>query len=179
MADAARLFVVRWDPLAGMVERPSGFATTNSGSADLEIVIYLPTWSLVRMATARHSTLAAVVGAMAGSAIVTASHDGDSLNAGRYPDPAARGEVPDLHSDPAAGSGLGAADMTALSIEWEPIGLDAITDLAPHAFGPVDLDRSAVELATVTAVHGVARPARAAGSASPAHSLKPRPRCAR
>ena len=61
--DAARLFVITWDPLAGMVERPSGFATTIGVSADLEIVIYLPTWSLVRMATARHSTLAAVMGA--------------------------------------------------------------------------------------------------------------------
>jgi hypothetical protein len=56
MADAARPFVITWDPLAGMVERPSGFATTNGGSADLEIVIYLPTWSLVRLATARHRT---------------------------------------------------------------------------------------------------------------------------
>ena len=63
MADAVRLFVITWDPLAGMVERPSGFATTNGGSADLEIVVYLPTWSLLRMATARNSTLAAVMGA--------------------------------------------------------------------------------------------------------------------
>jgi hypothetical protein len=115
MADAARLFVITWDPLAGMVERPSGFATTNGGSADLEIVIYLPTWSLVRMATARHSTLAAVMGAMAGSAIVTASHHEDTVNAGRYPDLAARGEVPDLLSDPEAGTALGAADITAMS----------------------------------------------------------------
>ena len=29
MADAVRLFVITWDPLAGMVQRPSGFATTN------------------------------------------------------------------------------------------------------------------------------------------------------
>ena len=90
---------------------------------------------------------------MAGSAIVTASHYEDAVNAGRYPDLAARGEVPDLLSDPAAGSALGAADITALSGEWEPIGLGAITDLVQHAFGPVDLDRSPVELATVTAVH--------------------------
>jgi hypothetical protein len=42
MAAAARLFIITWDPLAGMVERPGGFATTNGGSADLEIVVYLP-----------------------------------------------------------------------------------------------------------------------------------------
>ena len=34
MADAVRLFVITWDPLAGRVERPSGFATTNGGSVD-------------------------------------------------------------------------------------------------------------------------------------------------
>ena len=58
MADALRLFVITWDPLAGMVQRPSGFATTNGAGADLEIVVYLPTWSLVRMATARNGTVA-------------------------------------------------------------------------------------------------------------------------
>ena len=63
MADAARLFVITWDPLAGMVQRPSGFATTNGASADLEIVVYLPTWSLVRTATARNSTVAGVMAA--------------------------------------------------------------------------------------------------------------------
>ncbi len=33
------------------------------------------------------------------------------------------------------------------------MGLGAITDLVQHAFGPVDLDRSPVELATVAAIH--------------------------
>jgi hypothetical protein len=46
MADAVRLFVITWGPLAGMVHRPSGLATTNGAAADLEIVVYLPTWSL-------------------------------------------------------------------------------------------------------------------------------------
>jgi tetratricopeptide (TPR) repeat protein len=36
---------------------------------------------------------------------------------------------------------------------WEPMGLGAITDIVQHAFGPVDLDRSPVELAAVAAVH--------------------------
>jgi len=158
MADAVRLFVITWDPLAGMVHRPSGFATTNGAGADLEIVVYLPTWSLVPTATARNSTVAGVMAALAGSAVVTASRYENAVHAGRYPDLAARGEVPDLLSDPAAGSALGAADITALSIsgrraEWEPIGLGAITDLVQHAFGPVDLDRSPVELAAVTATH--------------------------
>src|SRR5918993_1862423 len=158
MADALRLFVITWDPLAGMVHRPSGFATTNGAGADLEIVVYLPTWSLVRTATARNSTVKGVMAALAGSAIATASRYENAVNAGRYPDLAARDEVPDLLSDPAAGSALGAADITALTIsgrraDWQPMGLGAITDLVQHAFGPVDLDRSPVELAAVAATH--------------------------
>jgi hypothetical protein len=146
MADAVRLFVITWDPLAGMVERPSGFATTNGGSADLEIVVYLPTWSLVDMATARNNTLAAVMGAMAGSAVVTASHHEDTAHAGRYPDLAARGEVPDLLSDPAAGSALGAADMhfdTALRMADESDDVAAAAEVL-HRLGK-DTQRSAGE----------------------------------
>ena len=75
------------------------------------------------------------------------------MNAGRYPHLAARSELPDLLSDPTASGALGAATITTVSVEWEPIGLGTITDLVQHAFGPVDLDRSPVELATVTAVH--------------------------
>src|SRR5690242_14434483 len=73
MADALRVFVITWDPLAGMVQRPSGFATTNGAAADLEIVVYLPTWSLLGAATARNGTVAGVMAALAGSAIVTTS----------------------------------------------------------------------------------------------------------
>src|SRR4029079_18816321 len=125
MADALRLFVSAWDPLSGMGHRLSGFATTNGAGADLEIVVYLPTWSLVRTATARNSTVAPVMAALVGSAIVTASRYENAVNAARYPDLAARGEVPDLLSDPAAGSALGAADITAPSVsgrqaEWAP-----------------------------------------------------------
>src|SRR4029079_19214705 len=69
------------------------------------------------------------------------------------PDLAARGEVPDLLSDPAAGSALGGAGITALSVGGDPIARGAITDLVQHASGPVDLDRSPVELAAVTPVH--------------------------
>ncbi|GAA5108885.1 hypothetical protein [Haloechinothrix salitolerans] len=152
MTDAVRLFIITWDPLGGVVDRTGGFATTNGGAADLEIVVYLPTWSLQRLAAERNSTLAAVLGAMAGSAVVTASHHEETVNSSRYPELAARGVVPGLLSDLAAGSALGAAQITAVSVEWEPIGLGAITDLVQHAFGPVDLDRSPVELAAGTDV---------------------------
>ena len=45
---------------------------------------------------------------------------------------------------------LGEAVITAETPSWDDIGLGAITDFVQQAFGPVDLDRSLVEL-TVTA----------------------------
>jgi hypothetical protein len=142
--------VITWNPLEPVVDPAGGLATTNGGSADLEIVVYLPTWSLTGLAAERDSTLAGVLGAMAGSAVVTASHHQETVNSRRYPDLAARGAVPKLVCDLAAGSALGAATLTAVSDGWEPIGLGAITDLAQSAFGPIDLDRSPVELTAPT-----------------------------
>ena len=46
MADALRLFVVAWDPLEWLAPRPEAVATTNAWP--LEIVIYVPVWSLAR-----------------------------------------------------------------------------------------------------------------------------------
>jgi tetratricopeptide (TPR) repeat protein len=57
--------------------------------------------------------------------------------------------VPDLLSgDP--GPALGEAVIVADSPSWDEIGLGAITDFVQQEFGPVELDRSLVEL-TVTA----------------------------
>lgn len=67
MARALRLFVITWDPLERHAPRPDGFATINGGQTDLELVVYTPVWSLVELATTRQSTIAAVLGAMAGS----------------------------------------------------------------------------------------------------------------
>jgi hypothetical protein len=40
-----------------------------------------------------------------------------------------------------------------VSAGWEDIGLGAITDVVQHTFGPVDLDRSPVELAAAAESH--------------------------
>lgn len=57
--------------MAEASEAMLGFATTNGGSADLEIVVYCPVWALVRSAATHNSTLAGVIGAWAGTAVVT------------------------------------------------------------------------------------------------------------
>ena len=48
---------------------------------------------------------------------------------------------------------MGTPTIGLVSPGWESIGLGAITDIAQHAFGPVDLDRSPVALAPVSQRH--------------------------
>jgi len=151
LADAVRLFVITWDPLEGIAPRPDGFATVNVDPDDLELVVYVPSWSLLELATERDSTIAAVMGTMAGSAVVTAAAHEQSVMSASYPRLVTEGVVPDLLSDVSAGAALGPADIRLVSPGWEDIGLGAITDIVQRAFGPVDLDRSPVELAATPA----------------------------
>jgi len=144
MAAALRLFVITWDPLELLGRRPAAFAAVNTDP--LELAVYLPCWSLTELAAEQQQTQAAALGALAGAAVMTASAHRDVVISGRYPDLARRGRVPDLVGDPTAGSALGQAGIQGVSPHWEDIGLGAITDIIQHAFGPVDLDRSPVEL---------------------------------
>ena len=176
MAEALRLFVVTWDPLEWLAPRPEAVATVSAWP--VEIVVYVPAWSLAEMATQRETTMAAVLAELGGRAVAAAAAHEDVVTAGRYAELAARGQVPGLLSgDPAPA--LGKAVITAEAPSWDDIGLGAVTDFVQEAFGPVDLDRSLVEL-TVTAAPGpAARPARAAGSSSPLTWPLPRSGCAR
>jgi len=150
MAAAVRVFVINWDPLEFQAPRPDGFAAVNAGSLGLEIALYLPCWRLAELATARHSTIAAVIGELAGSAIVTAAEHAEDVVAGRYPDLAVARTAPDLLADPEAGGALGMPRIQADPPSWDDIDLGAITDIVQHAFGHVDLDRSLVELAILS-----------------------------
>ena len=155
MAEALRLFVVTWDPLEWGAPRPEAVATANAWP--FEIVVYVPVWSLAEMAVRRETTMAAVLAGLGGRAITTAAAHEDAVTSGLYAALAARGVVPGLLSgDP--GPGLGEAVITAETPSWDAIGLGAITDFVQQAFGPVDLDRSLVEL-TVTAAPRLGCPA--------------------
>jgi hypothetical protein len=105
VADALRLFVITWDPLEGIAPRPDGFATVNAGPPSLELVIYVPCWLLVEARWG--GTVAGVLGAMAGSAVVTAAAHEPSVMSGRYPEQVIQGVAPDLLSDMSAGAALG------------------------------------------------------------------------
>ncbi len=156
--------------------RPAAFAAVNTDP--LELAVYLPGWSLAELAAEQGKTMAAALGAVPGAAVMTASAHRDVVISGRYPDLARRGRVPDLVGDPTAGSALGQAGIQGVSPHWEDIGLGAITDIIQHAFGPVDLDRSPVEL-TAAALGPAARPAPDSGSASRPSWPKPGTGCAR
>lgn len=148
MADGLRLFVVTWDPLEWLVPRPEAVATASAWP--LEIVVYVPVWSLTEMARRRETTIAAVLAGLGGRAIATAAAHEDTVTSGRYAELAARGDVPGLLSGKSTPA-LEDAVITAESAEWDDIGLGAITDFVQQAFGPVALDRSLVELSVTAA----------------------------
>lgn len=96
MADALRLFVVTWDPLGWLAPRPEAVATANAWP--LELVVYVPVWSLAGIARRKHTTMAAVLAGLGGSAITTAAAHEDAVTSGRYAELVAHGKVPDLLS---------------------------------------------------------------------------------
>lgn len=143
MAGALRLFVVAWDPLEWLAPRPEAVATASA--QPLELVVYVPVWSLACITRRQDKTIAPVLAGLGASAVTTAAAHEDAVMSGRYAELAAHGKVPDLLSvgpDPA----LSQAAIAAVSPQWEDIGLGAITDFVQQAFGPVDFDRSLVEL---------------------------------
>ena len=147
IARAVRVFVLTWDPLEVFGPRPAAFAAVNGGPGDLELAVYVPFWSLIDLAEQRSSTIAGVIGAVAGSVVATAGAHVAEVVSGSYPDLVLTGAAPDLCADLDVGAALGPAEIGLVSQEWEDIGLGAVTDIVQHAFGPVDLDRSPVELA--------------------------------
>lgn len=147
MAAALRAFVITWDPLEVLAPRPDALATANVDESELELVVYLPWWSLAQVAEDRSATLAEVLATVAGSAVMTAAEHEQSILSGHYPDLVQQGAVPDLLADLDPGTALGPAEIASTAGRWEDIGLGAITDVVQHAFGTVDLDRSPVELA--------------------------------
>ncbi len=152
MAKQLRVFVITWDPLERLAIRPEGFTTVNVDDYGAELVVYIPVWSLVEAARAQHTTVSAVLAGMAGSAVVTAAtRAADSaaeitMAARSGPGKGRGSNGADLLDNRPAGAALGTPTIDLVSPGWEDIGLGAITDIAQHAFGPVDLDRSPVTL---------------------------------
>ena len=146
MAEALRVFVVTWDPLEHHVPRPVAFATVNAGPPGLEVVVYIPAWVLMA-AAGLGERVSDLVGELGGSAVVVAAANEEAVVSGRYPALASEGSVPRLLDQRPAGAWPGTPEVTLVSEGWEPIGLGVISDAVQDALGPVDLDRSPIELA--------------------------------
>ena len=155
MAKQLRVFVITWDPLEQLATRPDGFATVNVDDHGSELVAYIPVWSLLEAARGQRATVSAVLAAMAGSAVVTAAARaagttaGATMAASSGTRPGRATNAGDLLDNRAAGAALGTPTIDLASPGWQDIGLGAITDIAQHTFGPVDLDRSPVTLPPV------------------------------
>lgn len=143
MADLLRVFVITWDPLELDGDRPSAFATANSD----EVCLYVTSWSLPELAERRGTDTTEVLGWLGGRVVATAAEHERDVIAGRYAQLVASGEKPDLLQDASEEAPFGrTAEIQVESEGWDPIGLGAITDIVQQAYGPVDLDRSLVEL---------------------------------
>src|SRR5580700_10907087 len=77
MAEALRLFVVTWDPLEWLAPRPEAVATASAWP--VEIVVYVPAWSLAEMATRRETTMATALAELGGRAITAAAAHEDVI----------------------------------------------------------------------------------------------------
>lgn len=154
VAALLRMFLITWDPLEHApvpVARSTGWATLNIEHSDIdandsrgELVVYLPVWAAADEALARGGTLASVITTVAGNAVTTVAVN-HLLAAVPSAVPVSL-ERQDLMTTAPEGQPLGTPQIRAVSPGWQEIGLGAITDIVQHAFGPVDLDRSAVEL---------------------------------
>lgn len=153
LAAALRLFVITRDPLDWLPDRGTAWATSNGDgdNGQLELPIYVTLDEVRRRLTVAHGDVAAALGPLCDTALLGAMRCQGVILAGVYPELAFRGEVPSLLVSPGEQRWREAPTMTLADDGWEPMGLGAIQDLVQAAFGPVDLDRSAVALPSTNA----------------------------
>jgi hypothetical protein len=150
IAARLRVFLLTWDPFARMRDRGTAWATATGDGDSYEVVLYLTLHDAVRQARETATTLADVIGELAGSVLAVGARHEELLVSGAYPQLAFADEVPGLLSGLGSGHGRPAAEIELAASGWEPIGLGAIQDLAQERYGPVDLDRSRVRLEPAT-----------------------------
>jgi len=146
VAARLRLFLLTWDPLGWLEDRPLGSATATGDGDQYEVVLYLPLQVVLRHARMLEATVAESLALWAESVVAVGAAHEALLVAGGYPGLAAKGTVPELLSEPRAERAFRSPTIRLAAPGWEPIGLGAIQDLVQDAFGPVDLDRTAVRL---------------------------------
>ena len=146
---ALRLFVITRDPLGWIPGRGNAWATVNSDGDVLELPVYVTHDEVQRRLVAAGGELTPALAALGETVVTNAARCEGIVLAGAYPDMASRGALPRLLDNEVDAPVLGTPVVSVQSEGWEPIGLGAIQDLVQDAFGPVDLDRSAVALRPV------------------------------
>jgi tetratricopeptide (TPR) repeat protein len=146
VAGRLRVFLLTWDPFASLRKRGAAWATATGDGDAYEVVLYVLLEDAMREAREGGSTLAEVIGGLAGSVLAVGTEHEELLVSGAYPQLAFAGAVPGLSPQPGLALWPAAAGVELAGSGWEPIGLGAIQDLAAERFGPVDLDRSPVRL---------------------------------
>jgi hypothetical protein len=135
IAAGLRVFVITRDPLGWVPARGEAWATVNADGDTFELPVYVLLDAFDRLPG--FAETAVVAAAEAEHLIVAGAHAG-MVAAGAAPRLLDRtGPLPPLGGPP---------PMSVRSDGWEPIGLGAIQDLVQDAFGPVELDRSLVDL---------------------------------
>ena len=149
IAARLRVFLLTWDPLEWVGDRAPGWATATGDGDSCEVVLYMTLEEAMRRVRDGGETVAAVLGAFAGSVLAVGGAHEHLLVSGAYPQLAFAGQAPGLLSEVGSPPARAAPEIELASSGWEPIGLGAIQDLVQERFGPVDLDRSAVRLEPV------------------------------
>jgi hypothetical protein len=141
-----RVFVITRDPLGWIPDRGDAWATSNADGDTFELPAYLLLDAVFRQGSDEDAVVAAI--SHVASRLLVAAADAEALIvSGAHPGMVAAGTTPRLlESEGKAASLPGPPSITVRSDGWEPIGLGAIQDLVQDAFGPVDLDRSLVDL---------------------------------
>jgi hypothetical protein len=146
LAAALRLFVITRDPLDWLPNRGTAWATSNADGDSLELVLYVTLEEVLRCARESDGDLATAVGPLCETAVLGAIRCQGVMISGAYPELAFRGETPRVLTPADDAGRLRTPAIVVRHTGWEPMGLGALQDLVQDAFGPVDLDRSAVAL---------------------------------
>jgi hypothetical protein len=146
IAAGLRLFVITRDPLGWIPARGEAWATSNADGDTFELPVYVLLEAVYHRGDEEDAIVSAI-SRIAARALVAAADAEALIVPGAHPGMVASGAATGLLDTPGGDPRLpGPPAITVRSGGWEPIGLGAIQDLVQDAFGPVDLDRSLVDL---------------------------------
>jgi SEC-C motif len=141
-----RFFVLTGDPLAWIADRGEAWTSVTVDDEVLEIDVYVLLPAVRRRMEEHDGDVAAAIAPYA-TAVMQAGLDHEELLiAGDYHARVLTGEAPRLLDGLTGDHGAFGVPSIQARRSWGPIGFGALLDLVQEAFGPVDLDRSAVTL---------------------------------